>query len=225
MASEWFYFKGDQRNGPVDARQLKELAQSGALLSTDTVWKEGMATPVLATKVKGLFGHSERETMEYVDPLPSPTLSHVNSKRTRNIVIGVAALVGMFSCCGIAGVVGSFGNKGSKDGDAKESPASEPTKSNKTDYELGVEWGEKEAKNFIATYNSEKDLLKNDKKRWDVVQKTIINQIKAIDETLDKHYKDAVKYNSHHKPSVDSNKGKLDGFRKAIKKGIGISLS
>ncbi|QDT59424.1 hypothetical protein SV7mr_19310 [Stieleria bergensis] len=55
MASEWYYGRNGQQQGPVTSNQLKQLAQSGQLLPTDFVWKEGMSEWAKASKVKGLF--------------------------------------------------------------------------------------------------------------------------------------------------------------------------
>lgn len=65
MATEWFYFKGDQRFGPVGSKQLKDLATTGDLQPTDLVWRDGMADPLPAAKLKGLFA-------EVPSPLPLP---------------------------------------------------------------------------------------------------------------------------------------------------------
>ena len=53
--SDWFYLEGRQRIGPVDAKSLKALAQSGQLGPKDYVWKEGMTDWTEASRIKGLF--------------------------------------------------------------------------------------------------------------------------------------------------------------------------
>lgn len=55
MSTAWFYFKGDQRIGPVGSFKLKDLTTNGNILPADLVWKEGMASPQPASTVKGLF--------------------------------------------------------------------------------------------------------------------------------------------------------------------------
>jgi hypothetical protein len=55
MADRWYYAHDEHKMGPFSGQQLKDLADSGQILTTDTVWKEGAATGVLARKVKGLF--------------------------------------------------------------------------------------------------------------------------------------------------------------------------
>ena len=58
MAHQWYYAKGGQRHGPVNDRQLKELAVSGQLKQGNLVWREGMREWVKASTIRGLFMHS-----------------------------------------------------------------------------------------------------------------------------------------------------------------------
>ncbi|EIL97930.1 GYF domain-containing protein [Rhodanobacter thiooxydans] len=51
----WWYAKGDQRQGPYTAAELKALVASGQIAATDMVWKEGLANWVPASSVAGLF--------------------------------------------------------------------------------------------------------------------------------------------------------------------------
>ena len=53
--SDWFYLEDGQRIGPVDAKSLKALAQSGQLGPKDYVWTEGMPDWKEAIRIKGLF--------------------------------------------------------------------------------------------------------------------------------------------------------------------------
>lgn len=55
MADQWFVGQEGKRFGPFTAEQLRKLASSGQIQTTDQVWKEGMAKWVAASKVKGLF--------------------------------------------------------------------------------------------------------------------------------------------------------------------------
>ena len=55
MASEWFYYVGQERVGPVGSQQLKDLARTGQLQPGTLIWKEGMSKPQPASRVKGLF--------------------------------------------------------------------------------------------------------------------------------------------------------------------------
>jgi hypothetical protein len=55
MKDQFFVGRQSKRFGPYTAAQLKELAETGRLRTTDTIWREGMASPVEAGKVKKLF--------------------------------------------------------------------------------------------------------------------------------------------------------------------------
>jgi len=55
MSAQWYYTKNGQRMGPVTDLELKQLATSGGLTSSDQIWKEGMASWINAGNVKGLF--------------------------------------------------------------------------------------------------------------------------------------------------------------------------
>ena len=59
MADSWYYARGDKRNGPFSGRQLRDLADAGNILGTDTVYKTGVEQGMLATKVKHLFPQIE----------------------------------------------------------------------------------------------------------------------------------------------------------------------
>lgn len=55
MAEGWHYSVQGNRHGPVASAELKRLADSGQLSPADLVWKEGLASWVAASSVKGLF--------------------------------------------------------------------------------------------------------------------------------------------------------------------------
>jgi hypothetical protein len=55
MASQWYYSRNGQKEGPVASEKLKELATSGQITPTNLVWKEGMAQWAKAGSIKGLF--------------------------------------------------------------------------------------------------------------------------------------------------------------------------
>ncbi|MFM8271429.1 MAG: GYF domain-containing protein [Gemmata sp.] len=55
MAIEWYYFKGENKIGPLSSLQLKQIASDGTLGPTDLVWKEGLSKSIPAEKIKGLF--------------------------------------------------------------------------------------------------------------------------------------------------------------------------
>jgi hypothetical protein len=55
MGDQWHYTLGGKQGGPVSATELKQMADSGELLPTDLVWKDGMAAWQPASALKGLF--------------------------------------------------------------------------------------------------------------------------------------------------------------------------
>ena len=71
MADSWYYARDDERNGPFSSQQLRDLADAGSILATDTVWKTGVEQGVLATKVKHLFPPAEVRPAEVVSVPPT----------------------------------------------------------------------------------------------------------------------------------------------------------
>jgi hypothetical protein len=56
MAKQWFYsYCGQKILGPFTSGELKALASRGEILPHDRVRRHGMAQPVTALRVKGLF--------------------------------------------------------------------------------------------------------------------------------------------------------------------------
>lgn len=55
MATEWHVSRNGKTKGPFSSSQLKALADSGKLLPSDLLWKEGMKEPAPASSLKGLF--------------------------------------------------------------------------------------------------------------------------------------------------------------------------
>lgn len=55
MAAIWYYFKNGERQGPIEASELKKFAAEGRILPDDLIWKEGMAAWEPARSMKGLF--------------------------------------------------------------------------------------------------------------------------------------------------------------------------
>ena len=52
MSSEWYCTIDGQKQGPMGSAQLKQLAQSGKLRSSDMIWKAGMDKWVPATSTE-----------------------------------------------------------------------------------------------------------------------------------------------------------------------------
>jgi predicted Zn-ribbon and HTH transcriptional regulator len=70
MADQWYFAWGQNKFGPFTTVEMRELAASGRLQPVDTVWKEGVATGVLASRVKNLFP-SHVTSLTPPPPLPS----------------------------------------------------------------------------------------------------------------------------------------------------------
>jgi hypothetical protein len=51
----WYYSRGAQRIGPFSTTQLKQLADSGEILRTDTIWKDRREKGVVAGLLKNLY--------------------------------------------------------------------------------------------------------------------------------------------------------------------------
>jgi hypothetical protein len=77
MADQWYYARGEEKLGPFSARLLKDLANAGGILPTDTVWKEGIEKGVSAARVKNLLppapAHSSPVDLSPPKPPPPPS--------------------------------------------------------------------------------------------------------------------------------------------------------
>lgn len=74
--TQWYYKKDGEKQGPVTSEQLKELATSGELQRTDSVWREGMIKWAKAKAIKGLFAAVANNPTE-PPPVPPPVTSPV----------------------------------------------------------------------------------------------------------------------------------------------------
>lgn len=69
MTEQWFYAKGDRREGPFTFDQLKWLASNNRIQRTDLAWREGIAEWLPAGEVSGLFAASQPTPIQ---PPPPP---------------------------------------------------------------------------------------------------------------------------------------------------------
>ena len=60
IQNQWYYVKDNERCGPVDSVQLKQLADAGEIQRDSLVWRAGMADWAEAEQVKGLFPEPEQ---------------------------------------------------------------------------------------------------------------------------------------------------------------------
>ena len=73
MASEWFYAREGKKNGPFSSMQLRAMAQSGQLLRTDLIWKNGMAEWRPAGASSQLFEGTQQSQVVVPAPPQTPT--------------------------------------------------------------------------------------------------------------------------------------------------------
>lgn len=129
MSSEkiWWYAKGDQRQGPYTAAELKALAAGGQVAATDMVWKEGLTNWVLASSVAGLFtvggggGPPPLPVMQdgSYQAAPAPRRKVHGALKAVLWVIGALVLLVV-----LAGVFSSSDNKNSSSAQAASSSSS-----------------------------------------------------------------------------------------------------
>ena len=74
MASKWYYRIGDDKNGPIESKALKLLAEVGQITPNTLVQKEGAKSWAEASRVKGLFTSSTTDTVN-----PPPILGEDDS--------------------------------------------------------------------------------------------------------------------------------------------------
>jgi GYF domain 2 len=94
MADRWFYAHDVNKIGPFSGRQLHDLAVSGQILPTDTVWKEGIHRGVFASKVQYLFLPTPSLAASVsasvpVSPVPSPCLPAASSPTSVGLTANV----------------------------------------------------------------------------------------------------------------------------------------
>ena len=117
MADQWFILRDGKRHGPYSGADLKKYAASGHLLPIDLVVKDGMAKPVPAAKVKGLFPTAESSRQSAPDDFAGVTeqvrpASHGATRRhPRTKLYLVLAGCGLLAVVVIALVVLTSGRK------------------------------------------------------------------------------------------------------------------
>jgi len=55
MADQWYYWHDADVLGPFSGKQLFDLAATGGIVPTDTIWKEGVEGGIQASRVQHLF--------------------------------------------------------------------------------------------------------------------------------------------------------------------------
>jgi hypothetical protein len=89
MANQWYYGQAGDKHGPFSALQLKELAATGHIRRTDTVWKEGVERGFLAANVGRLFAPAAAEAGSETNPAHAIGLSSDKQSDTGSPIEGV----------------------------------------------------------------------------------------------------------------------------------------
>ncbi|MBI3410921.1 MAG: DUF4339 domain-containing protein [Planctomycetes bacterium] len=95
MSNQWYYGQDGARLGPYSEQELKELAASGGILGTDTIWKEGVDRGAPASMVKNLFSRVGQATipMPLEPATPSLSVEHFPAIQADTSVSSDATLV------------------------------------------------------------------------------------------------------------------------------------
>ncbi len=80
LSFNWYYESNGERRGPFSPGTLKKLAESGEVTAETRVWREGLAEPVKAGVVRGLFPSAPQTVLSQsaepvVAPVPPPAAS------------------------------------------------------------------------------------------------------------------------------------------------------
>ncbi len=100
MASQWYFYRGGERFGPVSTEQIQQLATSGELAPDDSLWRDGLDNPVAAKMFNGLFPTADaNQTPPPARPgtAPSPPLPQTPLQRRVSSGAGAIARPGRAS--------------------------------------------------------------------------------------------------------------------------------
>jgi hypothetical protein len=61
MASQWYFDRDGERQGPVTSQQLRAMASRGLVTPSTLVWRDGLDEWTPASKIPGLFDHKASE--------------------------------------------------------------------------------------------------------------------------------------------------------------------
>lgn len=94
MATEWYFEKNGNRQGPLSGSKLKQLAVSGQLAPDDLIWKDGMSDWKRAGNVKGLFENRPSEASSGgPPPVPKkPAKQEESSQVTQQLKSGASVI-------------------------------------------------------------------------------------------------------------------------------------
>lgn len=114
---EWYILRDGKRHGPYCGADLKKHAASGHLLPIDLVVKDGMAKPVPAAKIKGLFSTAEPLRQSAPDDFAGvteqvrPAVRRATRRQPRTKLFFILGGCGLLAMVVIAVVVLASGRK------------------------------------------------------------------------------------------------------------------
>jgi hypothetical protein len=91
MTNQWFYGRGANVSGPVSSQELIDLAASGDVVPTDTIWRDNIEAGVPAAKVKNLFSPAISSTA--AAPADAPDVPSAPTEGSPETPTPAAALV------------------------------------------------------------------------------------------------------------------------------------
>jgi hypothetical protein len=68
MVSIWYYAHDENKIGPFSPRELKDLADTGTILRSDTIWQDSIEKGVLASRVRNLFPLAKADALKVINP-------------------------------------------------------------------------------------------------------------------------------------------------------------
>ena len=82
MASKWYYRVGDEKQGPIESKALKLLAEVGQITPNTLVQKEGAKSWAEASRVNGLFEPKQSDSVT-----APPVLDNSNQNEAPDIPV------------------------------------------------------------------------------------------------------------------------------------------
>lgn len=105
--ADWYWMRNGEKHGPVDTAGLKQLAQTGQLQPTDTIWREGLPNWVPASQANGLEFGASRSTHDGTSVATAPARPSIQQPVSSRGIIKYRC----FHCGGVLESEGGFAGK------------------------------------------------------------------------------------------------------------------